>query len=539
VKKNIFTSVLLLSVMLLLTTSLIPSFSAEAADTPPEVITEGPISSSPGPSNTAQAIIRGRVKSAGSYKVIPGFIWGVTGDMRETLSANYMDTPGTFTCEVNFIRQQGRDLAYQAIAKYEVGTETLTAYGKVVTMRPGGSIPQVTTLDSSISAESLLLRASRMYTYDPVPGYCFEYGLTTEYGSSTPLQTLTNSVNRYSAEIAGIEPGVYHYRACADTGRGWSVYGDDMVVDYRIPHTISAGTPSNVTSSSANLDGYLTSMGNSRSVSAYFEYGLTTDYGKTTPPQTLKTFGPFGAVLSGLTPGATYHYRAASDGGGNGKVYSQDFTFTTEAPPPPPPATSTPPTTTAPPLVTSAPPAATTVVTIPPPATDFVKVPPLVSTAGASAVGIDSVTLEGSIVSMGDAASVTVYFEYGAGTGTALTTDAKTLSAPGAFSAQVSALSPGTTYSYRVKANPGLGFSTIEGKTNSFTTASQPPAPTVTNIFTLGPISTVTTYAATVPVTPTPLGGPARTNSLLWPVIGFGALAALAVVFLIIRSRGR
>jgi alpha-tubulin suppressor-like RCC1 family protein len=70
---------------------------------------------------------------------------------------------------------------------------------------------------------------------------------------------------------------------------------------------------------------------NGRATTAYFEYGVTTGYGSTTPPQDLgagTTTVTLTASLSSLTCGTTYHYRAvAADSGGT--TAGADATFTT------------------------------------------------------------------------------------------------------------------------------------------------------------------------------------------------------------------
>jgi len=61
--------------------------------------------------------------------------------------------------------------------------------------------------------------------------------------------------------------------------------------------------------------------------SVSFEWGLTTSYGNTTTPQTMTVTVPFSANISGLTPSATYHFRAKAVG--DGTAYGDDMTFNT------------------------------------------------------------------------------------------------------------------------------------------------------------------------------------------------------------------
>ena len=64
------------------------------------------------------------------------------------------------------------------------------------------------------------------------------------------------------------------------------------------------------TSAGTTLNGAITDMGGYRYVDAYFQYGLTTEYGNKTPTQTMEQAGLFYYRLTGLLLKSTYHYRA-------------------------------------------------------------------------------------------------------------------------------------------------------------------------------------------------------------------------------------
>src|SRR5262249_33446737 len=75
-----------------------------------------------------------------------------------------------------------------------------------------------------------------------------------------------------------------------------------------------------------------------RATSAWFEYGPTTAYGAKTPPVVLDATDspvPLGAQLTGLKPGATYHYRVdANNGAGTVGFGDQTFTVGKDSTPP-------------------------------------------------------------------------------------------------------------------------------------------------------------------------------------------------------------
>ena len=87
-----------------------------------------------------------------------------------------------------------------------------------------------------------------------------------------------------------------------------------------LPLTASGTTPPTVTTDAATFttkSGAVSAVFNgsetvgSYKVSAWFDYGLSTDYGRKTAAVAKSTPGTFSAtVLTNLTPGVTYDYRA-------------------------------------------------------------------------------------------------------------------------------------------------------------------------------------------------------------------------------------
>ena len=108
-----------------------------------------------------------------------------------------------------------------------------------------------------------------------------------------------------------------------DNGTG-AVY----VYDSLLPPAVTSAPVSALGPQTATLAASLVSMGSAATVNVSFEYGID-DYDHTTPPQVMTATGAFSAVVSGLTPGKTYYFRAKADGGGAGIAYSQGTTFTT------------------------------------------------------------------------------------------------------------------------------------------------------------------------------------------------------------------
>jgi phosphodiesterase/alkaline phosphatase D-like protein len=112
---------------------------------------------------------------------------------------------------------------------------------------------------------------------------------------------------------------------------------------------------------------------------------------------------------------------------------------------------------------------------------------PVVTTDNATVIDTTIATLNGMLDDVGTADNVTVSFSYGTAVGGPYTTPVAvgTMTDPGAFSANLTGLTPGTPYYYIAKAVGADGSG--EGNQVSFTTLTTPPS--------------VTTGAATNPAT--------------------------------------
>ncbi|HWB04347.1 MAG TPA: choice-of-anchor tandem repeat GloVer-containing protein [Verrucomicrobiales bacterium] len=204
------------------------------------------------------------------------------------------------------------------------------------------------------------------------------------------------------------------------------------------------GAVTSISTTSATLNG--TVNPNGAATTWQFEYGTTTSYGSVMPatPGSLSsgnTAQSVNTTLSGLTPGATYHYRLKANNG-NGTDNGDDATFTT----------------------TGAPQA------------------PAVTVLPATEIGSTSARLNGTVNSRG--ASTEWQFEYG----TTLSYGSVIPATPGTTNAGVDepvsvtlgGLTQGTTIFYRLKATNSVNTVTTTGR--SFTTLSPPVVETLSAI---------------------------------------------------------
>jgi subtilisin len=95
---------------------------------------------------------------------------------------------------------------------------------------------------------------------------------------------------------------------------------------------VSTGSATNVTDSSATLNGDLTDLGGASSADVYFEWGESgTGLGNSTSKQTLSSTGSFSADVSGLSSGTDYDFRAVAEASDGDTDAGSTATFTTSS----------------------------------------------------------------------------------------------------------------------------------------------------------------------------------------------------------------
>ncbi len=258
----------------------------------------------------------------------------------------------------------------------------------------------------------------------------FEYGASTSYGSNTPSQNAgsgTTPVN-VSAPLSGLRTGVvYHFRLVATNSAGTGRGADHTFTLVAAP-SVTTGSASSVSATTANLNGSV--VPNGQETSWHFEFGTSTSYGIATATKSAgsgTSSANVSAAVAGLTPGTTYHYRLVATNA-SGTTPGADRTFTTAG-------------------------------------------APVVSTGPAQSVAITNATLTGSV----DPKTHTTdwYFEYGTSTSYGSRTPTQRVAAGTGnrgISAVVSNLAAGATYHYRIVASNSAG--TSRGADVSFTTVA-------------------------------------------------------------------
>lgn len=165
--------------------------------------------------------------------------------------------------------------------------------------------------------------------------YTFEYGRTTHYGFQTPLGDAgagTAAVTKV-ATLGGLTPGTtYHYRLVAFSSAGTALGGDHAFTT-PTPPVISTGVATDVTSTSATLNGTVNPSGHSTTYQ--FQFGTTPFLGLSTPPAGVGSGTSDIAVhqsVTGLAPGTTYYYRLIAQSA-QGSAFGTEQRLTTPGAP--------------------------------------------------------------------------------------------------------------------------------------------------------------------------------------------------------------
>jgi hypothetical protein len=186
----------------------------------------------------------------------------------------------------------------------------------------GPGIPVVTTLPAS---GSITTNATLGGTVNPslaATAAYFQYGTTTNYGAFTATNSLppVNATLAVTSLLTGLSPATtYHFRLVAGNSWGSGNGGDQTFYTGVVAPAVVTLSAGGITATNAALNGTV-DPGNG-ATAAYFQYGLTTNYGSFSATNSLPAL--VGAIpisnLAGLSPAATYHFRlvAANSAGTN------------------------------------------------------------------------------------------------------------------------------------------------------------------------------------------------------------------------------
>jgi hypothetical protein len=224
---------------------------------------------------------------------------GPTDTLAPGVDSPAIDRGDPAVCADGALADDQRGLPRRQGAACDVGAVELQPLAPAITAgAPTGVGPTAATMNATINTHGF-----------PV-SWTFEYGTTDTYGSSTATQTLAAGIQPVSATITGLAPGTtYHFKLVASTAGGTTETTDQTVTTPPDAPAVTTGAATDVTTTTATLSGSLSPQG--ASTTYHFDYGPTTALGSATlsrPAGNGTDAVSATAALTGLRPGATYHY---------------------------------------------------------------------------------------------------------------------------------------------------------------------------------------------------------------------------------------
>ena len=281
-----------------------------------------------------------------------------------------------------------------------------------------GASVQWVTVPGSAAAPSDFAQTGGLVVMSPPDPNTFAVQLTHRIEVAVAGDTIDEDEERFT--VALLTPR--NASISATGGVGAAVITDDDA-----PPAVTTSSASAVTPASATLHGVADTS--QKPTTVWFEYGPTGDYGLSTAPLNLPAGGPgqpVAAAVSGLALGTLYHYRAVARNA-TGTAYGSRQTFVTGVP------------------------------------------APLAETLAASDVGASTASVAGLLTT--HARETGYWFEFGPTTAYGSSTPARSLTSPASqtVTEQLTGLSPGTAYHYRLVAR--RDGSLVEGADHTFRTA--------------------------------------------------------------------
>ena len=404
------------------------------------------------------ATLNGNITSDGGADITArGFVYAISNaDLTiENTAADTVivsGTTGVFNSAITSLTA-GTTYYYQAYASNSLGT-TYGGEQSFTTEAVAGAVAPTasTTAASDITSTTATLNGN--ITSDggaTITARGFVYATSNAdliIGTTDVTNVIVSGTTGvFTENITGLTAGTkYYYRAYA-TNSVDTTYGEVQsftteAVAGAVAPTASTAAASAITSTTATLNGNITSDGGAAITARGFVYaisnaGLTIENTAADTVIVSGTTGVFEKEITGLTAGTKYYYRAYATNS-LGTTYGGEQSFTTEA-------------------VAGA-------------------VAPTASTTAASDITSTTATLNGNITSDGGAAITARGFVY-ATSNAALTIDNTAVDAvivsgtTGVFEKEITGLTAGTTYYYRAYAINSVN--TAYGEVQSFTTTTE------------------------------------------------------------------
>ena len=257
--------------------------------------------------------------TANYESVTPSHSYG--GSTTQTVTANITGLSANTAYHFRLVATHGNGTSYSS-------DKTFTTFGVT-------GFPVVITNEANVIASFSAMLHGFVYPHGSTTNVYFQYGTTTNYGSTTASQTKAgNTYGTVSSNISGVTASTtYHFRIVATNSAG-TRYGSDnafTTLSATGPPIVITNQATMIASHSATFNGSLDPHGLTTSI--YFQYGTTTSYGHTTPAQSQigNTYRNITANISGLRANTSFHFRIVATNSA-GTVYGRGRTFTTLVP---------------------------------------------------------------------------------------------------------------------------------------------------------------------------------------------------------------
>ena len=387
--------------------------------------------------------LNGNITSDGGAEITArGFVYAISNTdliigATDVTDVALSGTTGSFNEEITGLTA-GTAYYYKAYAKNSVGTTygeeqsftTLAVVPAVSTTTATAITSTTATLNGNITSDGGAEITARGFVYATS-----NTGLTIENTAADTVIVSGTEIGTFNSAITSLTAGTtYYYRTYATNSVG-TTYGNEQNFTTLAKPTVSTAAASAITSTTATLNGNITSDGGAIITARGFVYAISnTDLiiGTTGVANVVVsgTTGTFSEQITSLTAGTTYYYRAYATNSVN-TTYGGEQSFTTLA------------------------------------------VAPTASTTAASDITSTTVTLNGDITSDGGAAITARGFVYATSNadliiGATDVTDVTASGTTGVFTENITSLTAGTKYYYRAYATNIEG--TTYGDVQSFTT---------------------------------------------------------------------
>jgi hypothetical protein len=286
---------------------------------------------------TSAATINAVMVSTGSSSIIQsGFAYGTSPTLTTGVSTSTLGSKGTGSFSQNISGLTPNTIYYfDAYASNSQGTSAGQALSFLTLPLP----PTVTTQSPTADSGSVFVGNGTITSLNGVNASDegFVYGTTTSYGATTtnvgPFDTGFFGTGAFTSSITNLSCNTLYYTAAYVTTTGGTAYGSPQTITTGTcvaPSINATPTASSITTTSAILNGDMTSDGNASSTIEGFNWGTDATYGQRAQSSGTFGMGAFSQTLSNLTCGTAYHYQAfAVNFAGEGT--SSDQSFSTSA----------------------------------------------------------------------------------------------------------------------------------------------------------------------------------------------------------------